>query len=148
MDPQNYSCVQNLTDVAIKQEALAVGLTGIACFLLNLVGLTAELFFVCKKKNTFLLRLFVYLSLAVTMVVGSYSSFILMYFWPGDELLCQLEHTFYEYSVAVELSLILSITMLLLYKLSCSFRLSNRVHAWIERVSSSQRKYLEALFFA
>ena len=143
---RNDSCVQNITDASVQQGALTVGLTGISCFILNLVGLTAELIFVCTKKNTFLLRLFVYLSIAVTMVIGCYSSFILMYFWPGDQFLCRLEHTFYQYSIAIELSLVFSITILLLYKLSSSFQLSDRKHALIERFSNSQRKCLEALF--
>ena len=78
MELRNDSCVQNITDASVQQGALTVGLTGISCFILNLVGLTAELIFVCKRKNTFLLRLFVYLSVAVTMVIGCYSLFILM----------------------------------------------------------------------
>ena len=147
MDFQNNSCVQNITDAAIKQKALAVGIPGIVCFLLNLVGLAAEFIFVCKKKNTLLLRLFIYLSIAVTLAVGCYSSSIVMYLiWPEDQFLCQIEHTFFQYSVTVELSVVLSVTILLLYKVCRSFQLSSRKSIVIQRVSSSQWKCLEALF--
>ena len=146
MDPRNDSCGQNLTDAAIQQGALAIGLPGIACFILNLVGLTAELIFVCTKKNTFLLRLFVYLSIAVTMAVGCYSSFILMYFWPRDQFLCELLHTFLIYSAGIELCVVFSIAILLLYIVSSSFQLRSRKSTFIKSASNSQRRCLEAVF--
>ncbi len=43
------------------------------------------------------------------MSVGGYSSFILMYFWPETEYLCQTTHTLLQYSAAVELSLVIVI---------------------------------------
>ena len=144
MAPQNDSCAQNLTDADVRVEALTSAAPGIACFLLNLVGLTAEFIFVCTKKNTFLLRLYVYMSIAVTVSVGSYSSFILMYFWPEDIILCQITHSILQYSAAVELTLVFFINIILLYKVGSSCRLSQGKS--ILMLSESNRKYLEVLF--
>ena len=146
MDPENGSCKQNLTEADIKHVALTAGAPGIACFLLNLVGLTAELIFVCTKKNTFFLRLYIYLSVAVTMSVGGYTSYTLMYFWPENKLLCQLLHSIPQYSAAVEFSIVISINIILLFKVSSTFRLRQGKTALMTQLSLSEQKCFEALF--
>ena len=148
MDTQNGSCAQNLTDAAIQHGALTTAAPGIACLLLNLVGLSAEFIFICVKKNTFLLRLYVYMSIAVTMSVGGYSSFILMYFWPENDFLCKVTHTVLQYSAAVEVSLVFSISIILLCKVGNSCRLSQGTSVLMGRISKSKRNCLEALFIA
>ena len=144
-DSHNNSCEQNVSTEAVKLGALMIGAPGIACFGLNLVGLASELIYVCLKKNTFLLRLFVYLSVAVTMSVGGYSSFILMYFWPEIEYLCQTTHTLLQYSAAVELSLVFSINVILLCKVCSSFGSSSWKRV-LPVLSKSKWKYFEVLF--
>ena len=141
MDLQNDSCENNITD--IKLQALTTGLPGIACFILNLVGLTAELIFVCKRKNTFLLRLYLYLSVAVTISVGVFSSFILIYFWSESEVLCSIIQISQCYTTIVELLVIFSISIILLYKLGSSCRLSQHKTVMVERPSQSSQKCFE-----
>ena len=144
MDPLNDSCEKNITD--IKLQALTTGLPGIACFILNLVGLTAELIFVCKRKNTFLLRIYLYLSFAQTISVGFLSSLTLMYFWPESEVLCSVVQISMWYTITVELSFIFSMGVILLYKLGSSCRLSQCKRVMVERPSQSSQKLLEFVF--
>ena len=144
MDLQNDSCENNITD--IKLQALTTGLPGIACFLLNLVGLTAGLIFVCKRKNTFLLRLYLYMSFAQTIYVGLLSSRTLMYFWPESEVLCSIVQISIWYIITVNLSFIFSIGIILLYKLGSSCLLSQRKRVMVERPSQSNQKLLEFVF--
>ena len=61
--------------------ALAIGISGVLCLALSIVGLAAELEFVCKKKNNFLLRLYIYLSVAVLLVhvTDRYTVFVPLY---------------------------------------------------------------------
>ena len=141
---QNDSCENNITD--IKLQALITGLPGIACFILNLVGLTAELIFVCKRKNTFLLRLYLYMSFAETIFVGFLSSLTLMYFWPESKVLCSIVQISMWYISTVELSFIFSMGVILLYKLGSSCRLSQRKRVMVERPSQSSQKLLEFVF--
>ena len=118
------------------------------CFLLYVTSLILEFVFICRKKNTFLLRLFVYLSVAVTLYFSGYSSFILLHFLPGDRGLCRVMHTLLQYSSNVERSFVLSINIILLYKVCSSFRSNQQKNFLIDKLSDSNRKCLEALFVA
>ena len=118
------------------------------CLLLYVTSLILEFIFICRKKNTFLLRLFVYLSIAVTLYFSGYSSFVLLHFRPGDRGLCRIMHTLLQYSSNVERSFVLSINIILLYKVCSSFRSNQQKYFLIDRLSDPNRKCLEALFVA
>ena len=79
MAPQDDSCSLNMTEADIRDEAFTSGVSGIVCLLFSLMGLAVEIIFIVCKKNTFLLRLIVYLSLSALAVVGSQALHILIY---------------------------------------------------------------------
>ena len=143
---ERNSCAQNNSDTNIKRGALAFGTPAVACLILNLVGLLSALIFVCTKKNTFFLRLYVYLSVLVTMCVCSYSLYFLLYVWPENQFLCKILHSFVEYCVAVEKLFVFSINVILIYKVSSSFRLGQHKNALAERLSGLKRNCLEVVF--
>ena len=142
------SCAQNISDEDIRLGAVAIGAPAVACLILNLVGLLSALIFVCTKKNTFFLRLYIYLSVLVTVCVCSYFSYFLIYVWPENQFLCKILHSFVEYCVAVEKLFVFSINIILIYKVSSSFRLGQHKNALAEKLSGLNRNCLEAVFVA
>ena len=82
------------------------------------------------------------------MCVGGYSSLFLVYIWPEDEFLCKVVHTLVEYCVAIEQLFVFSINIILIYKVSSSFRLSQRKNFLAKRISGLSRKYFEVGFVA
>ena len=148
VDVENDSCFQNLSDTDIKLGALAFGIPAVACLILNLVGLLSALIFVCTKKNTFFLRLYIYLLIVVTLCVSADSAYFLVYVWPENEYLCKILHTITAYCIAVEKVFVFSIDIILIYKVSSSFRLSQRRNVLAKRLSGLSRKCLEIAFLA
>ena len=148
MDVENDSCSQNLTDADIKFGALAFGTPAAACLILNLVGLVSALVFVCTKKNTFFLRLYIYLLIVVTMCVSADSAYFLIYAWPENDYLCKVLHTITAYCIVVEKVFVFSIDIILIYEVSSSFRLSRRRNVLSQRLSRSNQKCLEVVFLA
>ena len=140
MDLQNDNCRLNVSEADIKNIALIPGVSGIVCILFSIVGLAVEIVFVCKKKNTFLLRLIVYLSFSAAAVVGCLASHILVYFRPKNESLCQILDTILRYFISVELSFVFSINLVLLYKMCGSFRYNYHGNSLINKINKLDKK--------
>ncbi len=105
-----------------EQIALAVGIPGVICLALSIVGLVAELLFVCKKKNNFILRLYIYMTLAVTITQGVYTSYLLIFFYPQNGPLCSWIEALIGYPTMVEFLFIISVNCVLLHKVYSSVR--------------------------
>ena len=112
------------SDEVTKQVAVAIGIPGVICLALSIVGLIAELVFVCKKKNNFLLRLFIYMTVAVTITHVAYTSYLLIYFDPENGPLCAWIEALTDYPTMVEILFIISINCVLLHKVYTSVRRS------------------------
>ena len=120
--PKN-DCNHTSTEVT-RQAALALGTPGVICLALSIVGLVAELVFVCKKKNNFLLRLFIYMTVAVTITHAVYTSYWLIYFDPENGQLCAWIEALMYYPSMVEFLFIISINCILLHKVYTSVQTS------------------------
>ena len=94
------------------------------CLALSIVGLIAELVFVCKKKNNFLLRLYIYMTVAVTITNAVYTSYWLIYFDPENGPLCAWIEALTLYPTMVEFLFIISVNCVLLHKVYTSVRRS------------------------
>ncbi len=116
----------NETSVDFTEKiALAIGIPGVICLALSIAGLTTELLFVCKKKNNnFLLRLYIYLSVAVTITHGVHTSYLFIYNDPKNGPLCLWIEALTEYPSMVEFFFIISINCVLLHKVCSSVRRS------------------------
>ena len=115
----SWTCIDPVSRDEVKDFSLAFGIPGTACLVLSLTGLGAELVFVCRHKNNFLLRLFIYLSVAVTLSVSMYALLILLYVNQTRgyyQAVCEVSTGLLLYSVMVELFFIYSIDILLLHK--------------------------------
>ena len=117
-------CKIEASDEVTRQVALAMGVPGVICLALSIVGLIAELVFVCKKKNNFLLRLFIYMTVAVTITHVAYTSYLLIYFDPENGPLCAWIEALTDYPTMVEILFIISINCVLLHKVYTSVRRS------------------------
>ena len=125
--------------------ALTIGIPGIICLPFSIVGLVAEFIFLCRKKNNFLLRLFVYLSVAVVISLGEFSLHLVSVWDQKNKIFCKVIHIIFFYSFTVEHFFIFSINIILLYKVYSSiFRPC--VCAWTENIRNSCYKFLEVLF--
>ena len=60
------SCVDFMEPA--KEPTMAIGISGLVCFILLMLLLVFEIFYICRYKTTFLQRLFFYLTIAVTLV--------------------------------------------------------------------------------
>ena len=120
----NRSDCSDTTVAFTRQAALAMGVPGVICLALSIVGLIAELVFVCKKKNNFLLRLYIYLSVTVLTVHFANTLYLIISVYPQKGLLCEIIETVEYYQSTVELFFIISINCVLLYKVYTSVRRS------------------------
>ncbi len=93
--------IETSTEVT-KQAALANGIPGLICLTLSIAGLVAELLFVCKKKNNFLLRLYIYLSVAVLIVHIDNTLYLIIFFYPQNGWLCEIVEAVAFYPSMVE----------------------------------------------
>ena len=118
VNESNPSC--NITTNDVKNIALTIGIPGIICLPFSVVGLVAEFIFLCRKKNNFLLRLFVYLSVAVVISIGTSSLHLVNYWDQTNKVLCTAINAIFFYSFTVEHFLIFSINIILLYKVYSS----------------------------
>ena len=145
----NENC-PNYTSEEVKTNALALGVPGLICFTLSVVGLIMEFIYVCRNKNNFMLRLFIYLSVAVTISVGAYSLDIAIYLKPNKKLvLCAVSYAIFQYSAMVERFLVFSINIILLHKVYYStFRSHKPKWPRICNLSytARARKCLEVMF--
>ena len=116
----NVSCQVNFTIEQVQSTALALGIPGIVCLFFSIVGLVAELVFLCRIKNNFLLRLFLYLSVAVSISAGMFSLHLYSYWDQNNKPFCAVSHATLYYSFTVEQLLIFSIDIVLLYKVYSS----------------------------
>ncbi len=116
-------CNETSLDFTMK-TALAIGIPGVICLALSIVGLIAELLFVCKKKNNFLLRLFIYMTVAVTITHAVYTSYWFIYFDPENGPLCAWIEVLILYPTMVEFLFIISVNCVLLHKVYSSVRRS------------------------
>ncbi len=107
-----------------EQAALAMGIPGVICLALSIVGLIAELLFVCKKKNNFLLRLYIYLSVAVLLFHVTDSLYLIISVYPQNGWLCEVIAAVAFYQSMVEFFFIISVNCVLLYKVYTSVRRS------------------------
>ena len=114
----------NTTVAFTRQAALALGVPGVICLALSIVGLVAELVFVCKKKNNFLLRLFIYMTVAVTITHVVFTSYLFIYFDPENGPLCAWIEALMYYPSMVEFLFIISVNCVLLHKVYTSVRRS------------------------
>ena len=55
-------------DVRHTEQTMAIGISGLVCFILLMLSLVFEIFYICRYKTTFLQRLFFYLTVVVTLV--------------------------------------------------------------------------------
>ena len=60
------SCVDFMETAT--EQTMAIGITGLVCFILLMLLLVFEIFYICRYKTTFLQRLFFYLTMVVTLV--------------------------------------------------------------------------------
>ena len=120
---QNDCMIETSTEVT-KQAALAIGIPGLICLTLSIAGLVAELLFVCKKKNNFLLRLYIYLSVAVLIVHIDNTLYLIIFFYPQNGWLCEIVEALAFYPSMVEFLFIISINCVLLHKVYTSVRTS------------------------
>ena len=135
----------NITTEEVKTTALTIGIPGIICLPFSIVGLVAEFIFLCRKKNNFLLRLFVYLSMAVVISLGMFSLHLVSYLEQRNQVFCTVIHAILFYSFTVEHFLIFSINIIVLYKVYSSiFRPC--ACARPGNVLNSHYKFLEVLF--
>ncbi len=118
---QNDRKIETSNEVT-RQAALAMGIPGVICLALSIVGLIAELVFVCKKKNNFLLRLYIYLSVAVLLVHVADTLFFFIVSNPQNTKLCEIIVVLANYPAMVEFLFIISINCVLLYKVYTSVR--------------------------
>ena len=146
-DAENGGCNQSINDSSVKLGAVLIAAPALPCLILNLVGLLSALIFVCTKKNTFFLRLYIYLLTVVTICVGGYSAYFLIYVWPKSDGLCRILHSVVEYCIAMEKMFVFSINVILIYEVSSSFKLSHH-NVIAEKLPRSSRKCLEIVFLA
>ena len=60
----------------LKENVLAPGITGLVCFILLMLLLVFEIFYICRYKTTFLQRLFFYLTIAVAIFDATIAVFL------------------------------------------------------------------------
>ena len=60
------SCVDFMEPA--REHTMVTGISGLVCFILLMLLLTFEIFYICRYKTTFLQRLFFYLTMVVTLV--------------------------------------------------------------------------------
>ena len=106
-----FNSCENYTDVA----NLAHGVSGLVCLIFILPTLALQLYYCCCYKSTFLLRLFFYLTIACVFMDVCLALLLVLYSHPDNTALCQVLGGFEGYSLVVELLLIFSIDMILLY---------------------------------
>ncbi len=123
MSSSQNDCNETSVDFT-EQIALAIGIPGAICLALSIAGLVAELLFVCKKKNNFLLRLYIYMTLAVTITHGVHTSYLFIYNDPKNGELCSWIEALTAYPTNVEFLFIISINCVLLHKVYSSVRRS------------------------
>ncbi len=117
----DYLC--NKTPISfLKRAGLATGVPGVLCLAISLLGLITELIFICKKKNNFLLRLFFYLSVDVTISHTVYSLCLILYTDPKNGNMCAFIEAVTSYPTMVEFLFIISINCILLHKVYSSVR--------------------------
>ena len=145
LSESNDSCKVNFTIEELKTTALALGIPGLVCLLFSIVGLVVELISICRNKSNFLLRLFVYLSVAVSISLGMFSLHLYSYWDQNNKTFCAISDTILYYSFTAEQLLIFSINIVLLYKVYSSiFRTC--MCRWTEHLTKSCYKLLEVLF--
>ena len=123
MSSTQSDCIE-ISTTFTEQVALAIGIPGVICLALSIVGLVAELLFVCKKKNNFLLRLYIYLSVAVLLVQATDSLYLIISVYPQNGWLCEIIEAFAFYPSMVEFFFIISIDCVLMHKIYTSVRTS------------------------
>ncbi len=123
MSSTQSDCIE-ISTTFTEQVALAIGIPGVICLALSIVGLVAELVFVCKKKNNFLLRLYIYLSVAVLLVQATDSLYLIISVYPQNGWLCKVIEDVVFYPAMVEFLFIISINCVLLHKVYTSVRRS------------------------
>ena len=116
IESNGSDCFTNITIEQVQSTALALGIPGIVCLLFSIAGLVAELVFLCRIKNNFLLRLFLYLSVAVSMTLGVYSLHLHSYWDQSNKPICAILDNIQYYLFTVEQLLIFSTNIVLLYK--------------------------------
>ena len=147
IESNGSDCFTNITIQEVQTTALAIGIPGIVCLFFSIVGLVAELVFLCRIKNNFLLRLFLYLSVVVSITLGVYVLHLYSYWDQSNKPFCGVLVITLYYSFTVEQLLILSTNIVLLYKVySSNFRVCTR--RWTDGLSKSCYVFLEFLFVA
>ncbi len=105
-----------------KSAGLVAGVPGVLCLTISVVGLVTELLFICKKKNNFLLRLFFYLSVDVTISHAITAMYLFIYHDPTNGVLCATIEAIIGYPTMVEFLFIISVNCVLLHKVYSSIR--------------------------
>ncbi len=117
-----HECNIETNNEVTRQVALALGIPGVICLTLSIAGLIAELMFVCKEKNNFLLRLYIYMTLSVTVTHVVYTLYWFIDFNPENGKLCAWIQALVAYPTMVEFLFIISVNCVLLYKVYTSVR--------------------------
>ncbi len=110
----NESC-QNSEE--ISNENLAHGVSSLVCLVLLLLPtLILEIYYLCRYKSTFYLRLFLYLTISCMLLTCSFVLHLVLCFYPVPAY-CYFIDGATSYALLTELMLILSINIILLYTL-------------------------------
>ena len=148
----NATCISTITRNEAKALSLGIGVTGAVCLLLSVIGLVTELLFVCKKKNNFLLRLFVYLSISITITVGVDALQLLLYVDASAtyyQTVCEILFPVLHYSITAEIFLTFSVNIVLLQKVFATTCVSCfRAKACTSHASKTKRFCFETLFLS
>lgn len=110
----NVSCI---TKDEVRPLNLTNGTAGLLCLVLSLAGLVGELMFLCQRKNNFLLRLFIYLSVAINIFLATFASQILLYIDENQkyyQIVCRVLFPMERYSYLVQIVFAISISGTLL----------------------------------
>lgn len=144
---ENNDCYNQSTESQIVTGALLNGIPGMLCFALMAVVLVFELVFLWRIKNSFLLRLFVYLSITVMMSVGASALRLTALLDAYNHPLCKALFIIDRYGQNVRMILIISINITLLHKVFTNTIQSCRL--WLRQsgeMSRNARLALEVVF--
>ncbi len=112
--PKNSSCYDT---EEVSDSNFAHGVSALVCFLIFLLPtLVLEIYYLRRYRSTFLQRLFYYLTISCMILTFSHIQLLILYFYP-ILVYCYFIDATISYAVLTELMLILSINIILLFKL-------------------------------
>ena len=151
--------IQNCTNITleeVKHAILVRGISGTVCFVLGAATLISEIVLLCRTKTNFLLRLFFYLTISITLFVATFSLDLVHYSSYGtsdhDNQFCEALAFFAVYTASVILLFICAIVTILLHIVfKCASRIDaalhrNKRHACLAEIGFVLLTYILPLF--